>query len=209
MTVASQGAAAFVGDVYYLADGRTGDPILGWPPRPPPVGFSRGDARDGDDAPDAFGRTKAQREGDRVLLATNAADATRAMRRFRETCFPSRPTSASVGETRVSDDEARAVASLDSAATRNRALGPSAYFPDPAFARRWAEVVNRPCGLSYRAFARRRLRRPSDKPLLPHGVAIRAAPFARVRKPHRRLEQRGAGGEARLGALRLGAPRRR
>ena len=73
MTVASQGAAAFVGDVYYLADGRTGDPILGWPPRPPPVGFSRGDARDGDDAPDAFGRTKAQREGDRVLLATNAA----------------------------------------------------------------------------------------------------------------------------------------
>ena len=180
VTVASQGAAAFVGDVYYLADGRTGDPILGWPPRPPPVGFSRGDARDGDDAPDAFGRTKAQREGDRVLLATNAADATRAMRRFRETCFPSRPTSASVGETRVSDDEARAVASLDSAATRNRALGPSAYFPDPAFARRWAEVVNRPCGLSYRAFARRRLRRPSDKPLLPHGVAIRAAPFARA-----------------------------
>ena len=180
MTVASQGAAAFVGDVYYLADGRTGDPILGWPPRPPPVGFSRGDARDGDDAPDAFGRTKAQREGDRVLLATNAADATRAMRRFRETCFPSRSTSASVGETRVSDDEARAVASLDSAATRNRALGPSAYFPDPAFARRWAEVVNRPCGLSYRAFARRRLRRPSDKPLLPHGVAIRAAPFARA-----------------------------
>ena len=180
VTVASQGAAAFVGDVYYLADGRTGDPILGWPPRPPPVGFSRGDARDGDDAPDAFGRTKAQREGDRVLLATNAADATRAMRRFRETCFPSRSTSASVGETRVSDDEARAVASLDSAATRNRALGPSAYFPDPAFARRWAEVVNRPCGLSYRAFARRRLRRPSDKPLLPHGVAIRAAPFARA-----------------------------
>ena len=180
VTVASQGAAAFVGDVYYLADGRTGDPILGWPPRPPPVGFSRGDARDGDDTPDAFGRTKAQREGDRVLLATNAADATRAMRRFRETCFPSRPTSASVGETRVSDDEARAVASLDSAATRNRALGPSAYFPDPAFARRWAEVVNRPCGLSYRAFARRRLRRPSDKPLLPHGVAIRAAPFARA-----------------------------
>ena len=31
VTVASQGAAAFVGDVYYLADGRTGDPILGWP----------------------------------------------------------------------------------------------------------------------------------------------------------------------------------
>ena len=175
VTVASQGAAAFVGDVYYLADGRTGDPILGWPPRPPPVGFSRGDARDADDGPDAFGRTKAQREGDRVLLATNAADATRALRRFREACFPSPP-----GGERASDDDDDAVASLASAARINRALGPSAYFPDRAFATQWAEVVNRPCGLSYFKHARRRLRRPSDKPLLPNGIAVQSAPFARA-----------------------------
>ena len=179
VTVASQGAAAFVGDVYYLADGRTGDPILGWPPRPPPVGFSRGDARDGDDGPDAFGRTKAQREGDRVLLATNAADAARALRRFRDVCFPSSRMGGD-GEAPTASDENDAVASLASAASRNRALGPSAYFPDPAFAARWGEVVNRPCGLSYRACARRRLRRPSDKPLLPHGVVVRSVPFARA-----------------------------
>ena len=177
VTVASQGAAAFVGDVYYLADGRTGDPILGWPPRPPNVGFSRGDARDWDDGPDAFGMSKARREGERVLLATNAADADRALRRFRDACFPS---SDADREKTPASDEKDAVASLASAAAFNRRLGPSAYFPDPAFAARWGEVVNRPCGLSYRACARRRLRRPSDKPLLPHGVVVRAAPFARA-----------------------------
>ena len=177
MTVASQGAAAFVGDVYYLADGRTGDPILGWPPRPPPVGFSRGEKRDADDGPDAFGRTKAQREGDRVLLATNSADATRALRRFREQCFPSPPGGERDEE---DDDDDDAVASLASAAFRNRALGPSAYFPDRAFAAKWAEVVNRPCGLSYVKHGRRRLRRPSDKPLLPNGIAVQSVPFARA-----------------------------
>jgi hypothetical protein len=177
VTVASQGAAAFVGDVYYLADGRTGDPILGWPPRPPPVGFSRGEKRDADDGPDAFGRTKAQREGDRVLLATNSEDATKALRRFREQCFPS-PR----GSERDENDDASsdAVASLAVAAFRNRALGPSAYFPDRAFAVKWAEVVNRPCGLSYVKHGRRRLRRPSDKPLLPNGIAIQPVPFARA-----------------------------
>ena len=70
VTVASQGAAAFVGDVYYLADGRTGDPILGWPPRPPPVGFSRGDARDADDGPDLNLNASAQE-----ALRAQAADA--------------------------------------------------------------------------------------------------------------------------------------
>ena len=180
VTVASHGAAAFVGTVWYLADGRSGDPLVGWPPRPPPVGF-----RNDDTLIHAVGNTRLQTNTERVLLATNASDADKALKRLRGTStneeFVRDTLGVDLGDTQASssidDLVTKSLDEINQLAKQNRSFGPSAYFPERDFALRWAEVVNRPFGLSYRAWGRRRLKRPSDKPLVP-SLKMQSRPIA-------------------------------
>ena len=146
VSVTCEGASAFVGEVYYVTDARTGAALTGWPPAPPPRGF-RSAAR----APDLDG----------VVRGRDDAEVRAVVARLAERDDGADPLDP--------DALARSV----SRAVARRGLGASAYFASRALAEQWADCVRRPRGLRPDLFLRRRLARPSDIPATPIGVASR------------------------------------
>ena len=146
VSVTFEGASAFVGEVFYVTDARTGAALTGWPPAPPPRGF-----RSAERAPDLDGVVRSRDDDDvRAVVA--------------------------LGETRDDDADPLDPNALARSATRahaRRELGASAYFASRELAERWADCVRRPRGLRPDLFLRRRLARPSDVPVTPVGVASR------------------------------------
>ena len=146
VSVTFEGASAFVGEVFYVTDARTGAALTGWPPAPPPRGF-----RSAERAPDLDGVVRS-RDDDEVRAVV------------------------ALGETRDDDADPLDPNALARSATRahaRRELGASAYFASRELAERWADCVRRPRGLRPDLFLRRRLARPSDVPVTPVGVASR------------------------------------
>ena len=144
VSVTFEGASAFVGEVFYVTDARTGAALTGWPPAPPPRGF-----RSAERAPDLDGVVRSRDDDDvRAVVA--------------------------LGETRDADPlDPNALARSATRAHARRELGASAYFASRELAERWADCVRRPRGLRPDLFLRRRLARPSDVPVTPVGVASR------------------------------------
>ena len=146
MSVTFEGASAFVGEVFYVTDARTGAALTGWPPAPPPRGF-----RSAERAPDLDGVVRSRDDDDVRAVVV-------------------------LGETRDDDADPLDPNALARSATRahaRRELGASAYFASRELAERWADCVRRPRGLRPDLFLRRRLARPSDVPVTPVGVASR------------------------------------
>ena len=65
VSVTFEGASAFVGEVFYVTDARTGAALTGWPPAPPPRGF-----RSAERAPDLDGVVRSRDDDDvRAVVA--------------------------------------------------------------------------------------------------------------------------------------------
>ena len=161
---AFEGAAAFVGDVYYVTDLRTGEPLPGWPPSPAYANRRDPTAR-GDDATAA--RTSRAPLARRVRLAIGLRLPPRLPRLFekgtpraprgggddgpepeRERDDAADPTE----KTRSSKEPSTTpIPTLPASSLPASSLGASAYFLDAESALRWADACRRPFGLDDRS----------------------------------------------------------